>query len=41
MATVKRIVCLANSRKLSGRCVAGKELSSGRHVMERGAEPAA
>ncbi len=29
MANVKRIVCLANSRKLSGRCVAGKELSSG------------
>lgn len=26
MAVVKRIVCLANSRKLSGRCVAGKEL---------------
>jgi hypothetical protein len=26
MAKVKRIVCLANSRKLSGRCVAGKEL---------------
>ena len=25
-ATIKRIVCLANSRKLSGRCVAGKEL---------------
>jgi hypothetical protein len=25
MATTKRIVCLANSRKLSGRCVAGKE----------------
>ncbi len=25
MATVKRIVCLANSRKLSGRCVAGRE----------------
>jgi hypothetical protein len=25
MATVKRIVCLANSRKLSGRCIAGKE----------------
>ena len=24
MAVVKRIVCLANSRKLSGRCVAGK-----------------
>ena len=24
--TVKRIVCLANSRKLSGRCIAGKEL---------------
>jgi hypothetical protein len=30
MATVKRIVCLANSRKLSGRCVAGKELVKGR-----------
>jgi hypothetical protein len=26
MAVVKRIVCLANSRKRSGRCVAGKEL---------------
>lgn len=25
MAVIKRIVCLANSRKLSGRCVAGKE----------------
>jgi hypothetical protein len=25
MATVKRIVCLANSRKLNGRCIAGKE----------------
>jgi hypothetical protein len=25
MSGVKRIVCLANSRKLSGRCVAGKE----------------
>ena len=24
--TVKRIVCLANSRKYGGRCVAGKEL---------------
>jgi hypothetical protein len=29
MATVKRILCLANSRKPSGRCIAGKELSSG------------
>lgn len=29
MAITKRIVCLANSRKLSGRCVAGKELVSG------------
>lgn len=27
MGTVKRMVCLANSRKLSGRCVAGMELS--------------
>jgi hypothetical protein len=25
MPIIKRIVCLANSRKLSGRCVAGKE----------------
>ena len=28
-ATVKRIVCFANSRKMSGRCVAGKELLPG------------
>jgi hypothetical protein len=27
MAIVKRIVCLANSRKLNGRCIAGKELA--------------
>ena len=26
-AQVKRIICLANSRKMSGRCIAGKELS--------------
>ena len=26
MVTTKRIVCLANSRKLSGRCIAGREL---------------
>lgn len=30
MATVKRILCLANSRKLNGRCVAGKEYAEGR-----------
>lgn len=29
--TVKRIVCLANSRKMAGRCVAGKEVSEGGH----------
>lgn len=29
MPTVKRIVCLANSRKLSGRCIAGRELVDG------------
>lgn len=29
MTIVKRLVCLANSRKLSGRCVAGKELIQG------------
>jgi hypothetical protein len=32
MATVKRIVCLANSRKLNGRCVAGIEVTNGRRV---------
>ena len=32
MASIKRIVCLANARKLSGRCVAGREWSA-----ERGA----
>lgn len=30
MAIVKRLVCLANSRKLNGRCVAGIELSGNR-----------
>lgn len=30
MATVKRIICLANSRKINGRCVAGRELINGR-----------
>jgi hypothetical protein len=30
--TVKRIVCLANSRKLNGRCIAGIELSESRRV---------
>ena len=30
MTTIKRLVCLANSRKLSGRCIAGKELVDGR-----------
>lgn len=30
MEITKRIVCLANSRKLSGRCVAGRELIGGR-----------
>lgn len=29
MGTVKRLVCLANSRKLNGRCVAGIEYSAG------------
>ena len=32
MTEIKRIVCLANSRKLAGRCVAGREWSE-----ERGA----
>ena len=30
MQDVKRIVCLANSRKLYGRCVAGREWNDGR-----------
>ena len=29
MTMTKRIVCLANSRKLSGRCIAGRELIDG------------
>jgi hypothetical protein len=29
MPTTKRIVCLANSRKLNGRCIAGIELKDG------------
>ena len=29
--TVKHIVCLANSRKMAGRCVAGKEISRDGH----------
>jgi hypothetical protein len=44
MSIVKRIVCLANSRKMQGRCVAGRELSAGvagswiRPVSDRPAE---
>lgn len=30
MTTTKRIVCLANSRKMTGRCVAGREIVQGR-----------
>ena len=26
---IKRILCLANSRKISGRCVAGREIVNG------------
>ena len=29
MSITKRIVCLANSRKMQGRCVAGRELNAG------------
>lgn len=32
MSTMKRIVCLANSRKLNGRCVAGIEIANNRRV---------
>src|SRR5690349_13231344 len=31
MMTIKRIVCLANSRKLTGRCLAGKEVSGAKY----------
>lgn len=37
MAHVKRILCLANSRKLSGRCIAGREFD--RHEMGRWIRP--
>ena len=30
MAVIKRIVCLANSRKLQGRCIVGREILDGR-----------
>lgn len=30
MGIVKRIVCLANSRKLQGRCIAGREIIEGK-----------
>lgn len=32
MSEVKRIVCLANSRKLSGRCIAGRERTTTKPV---------
>lgn len=32
MPVIKRIVCLANSRKLNGRCVAGIELSADKRL---------
>ncbi len=32
MPTVKRLVCLANSRKLHGRCLAGIEFADGRRA---------
>jgi hypothetical protein len=32
MAIVKRMLCLANSRKLNGRCVAGIEIDQGRRI---------
>ena len=32
MSYTKKIVCLANSRKMSGRCIAGKEIVSGQWI---------
>ena len=40
MAEIRRIVCLANSRKVSGRCLAGKEVESGRWLRPVSARPA-
>ena len=43
MSAVKRIVCLANSRKLNGRCIAGKELEGewdGQEPVARSLPPA-
>ena len=39
MAIMKQIVCLANSRKLNGRCVAGVELIGGKPVELIGGKP--
>ena len=30
MGVTKRVICLANSRKLNGRCAAGRELIGGK-----------
>ena len=32
MTKINRIVCLANSRKLAGRCIAGREWSEAREA---------
>jgi hypothetical protein len=39
MAVTKRLICLANSRKLGGRCVAGKEVSTGSWIRPIGRSP--
>jgi hypothetical protein len=39
MSTVCRIVCLANSRKVSGRCIAGKEIGTGVWIRPVSARP--
>jgi hypothetical protein len=39
VVTVTRLVCLANSRKTGGRCVAGKEVSTGRWIRPIGMGP--
>jgi hypothetical protein len=32
MSAIRRIICLANSRKVSGRCIAGKDIGTGNWI---------
>jgi hypothetical protein len=39
MAEIRRIVCFASSRKVSGRCIAGKDIESGQWLRPVSARP--